>query len=271
MNQILDDYGLFKKGIKQLTGIDLTFYKETQMKRRILSLYEKKGFKSFEQFLFALKKDTNLLEEFLDRMTINVSEFFRNSKRWEVMEKDILPKLLNSKKNIKIWSAACSTGEEPYTIAMILDKLKALNRATILATDIDDQVLCKSKKGEYTEKAVAGVPLNLKSTYFTEEKGLYTVDDRIRKAVTFRKQNLLADPFDQSFDLIICRNVLIYFTDEAKDILYRKFSDSLQEGGIFFVGSTEQIFNPSLYGFASEDTFFYRKDQAVVQRNLINI
>ncbi|MFE8695662.1 CheR family methyltransferase [Cytobacillus sp. FJAT-53684] len=253
------DYQNFIVNIKRKTGIDLSLYKEAQMKRRLLSLYEKKGFQSFNDFFDAISKDKELLNEFLDRMTINVSEFYRNAKRWEVLEEKILPKLLARGKRLKIWSAACSTGEEPYTIAMIMSKFMPLSQVQILATDLDENVIARAKKGVYPERSLNEVPDEMKKKYFTVEGSFYKVAEEVKKTVTFRKQNLLADQFGGPFDLIICRNVLIYFTEEAKDELYSKFSGALNSGGIFFVGSTEQIFNPGKYDFETEDTFFYRK------------
>lgn len=253
------DYIDFIANIKKKTGIDLSLYKEAQMKRRLTSLYEKKGFRSFGEFFHSLNKDQELMGEFLDRMTINVSEFYRNRKRWEVLEKKILPRLLKENPRIKIWSAACSTGEEPYTIAMIMSKFMPLSKIQILATDIDENVIARAKMGLYPERSLNEVPSDIKTKYFTKEGALYKVSDDIKKTVTFKKQNLLADHFGGPFDLIVCRNVLIYFTEEAKDELYHKFSAALRSGGIFFVGSTEQIFNPNVYQFETEDTFFYRK------------
>jgi len=253
------DYENFISNIKRKTGIDLSLYKEAQMKRRLTSLYEKKGFPSFQEFFQALSADKVLLNEFLDRMTINVSEFYRNAKRWEVLEKKILPQLLAANKRLSIWSAACSTGEEPYTIAMILSKFMPLSQVKILATDIDDNAIARAKIGMYPERSLNEVPPEMKKRFFKQDGDLYKVADEIKNTVTFRKQNLLADPYGGPYDLIVCRNVLIYFTEEAKDSLYRKFSHALNPNGIFFVGSTEQIFNPGKYDLQTEDTFFYRK------------
>lgn len=253
------DYEQFVLNIKKKTGIDLALYKEAQMKRRLTSLYEKRGYKSFQEYFMAISQDRKLLEEFLDRMTINVSEFYRNGKRWEVLEKKLLPKLLERNSRLKIWSAACSTGEEPYTIAMIMSKFMPLTQVQILATDLDENVIARAKVGVYPERSLNEVPEDMKRKYFTKDGSFYKISDEIKKAVTFKKQNLLADSFGGPFDLVVCRNVLIYFTEDAKDILYKKFSSSLKQDGIFFVGSTEQIFNPGLYGFETEDTFFYRK------------
>lgn len=253
------DYLDFISNIKRKTGIDLALYKEAQMKRRLTSLYKHKGYNSFHEFFLAMDKDRQLLNEFLDRMTINVSEFYRNRTRWEVLEKQLLPKLLNRNRRLKIWSAACSTGEEPYTIAMIMSNFLPLSEIQILATDIDENAIAKAKIGIYPERSLNEVPLEMKKRYFANKENFFHVSDQIKKTVTFMKHNLLKDPFGGPYDLIVCRNVLIYFTEEAKKELYKKFSASLNPGGIFFVGSTEQIFNPGQYDFEIEDTFFYRK------------
>ncbi|MEW4283874.1 CheR family methyltransferase [Priestia koreensis] len=253
------DYTDFMSRVKKRTGIDLALYKEAQMKRRIISLYEKKGFRTFQEFYQAMDKDMELLGEFLDRITINVSEFYRNAKRWEVLEKKILPELLKTRRTLKVWSAACSSGEEPYTLAMILSTYLPLSQIKVVATDIDQNIITKAKIGLYAERSLQEVPPAIKAQYFTKEGSFYKISDQIKRTVTFRQQNLLADLFVDKYDLIVCRNVLIYFTEEAKQHVYKKFSDALTPGGIFFVGSTEQIFNPQSYGFETADTFFYRK------------
>ena len=253
------DYQEFIASIKKMTGIDLSQYKEAQMKRRLTSLYEKKGLASFQEFFREIRKSQQLLNEFLDRMTINVSEFYRNYKRWEVLETKIIPKILEKNKRPKIWSAACSTGEEPYTIAMVMSRFLPLQDISITATDLDENALIRAKMGHYHERSLNEVPDVIKRKYFRKNGEFYQVADEIKQAVTFKKHNLLADSFGGPYDLIICRNVLIYFTEEAKDKLYTKFSKALRQEGIFFVGSTEQIFNPGNYQFETEDTFFYRK------------
>lgn len=255
----MDTYSVFTTKWKQLTGVDLTLYKEAQMKRRLTSLYEKKGFQSFKDFAAALEKDQALLNETLDRMTINVSEFYRNYKRWEVLETAILP-LIKTSRPLKIWSAACSTGEEPYTLAMLLDQQKGLPGYQILATDIDEKALEKAKKGVYQERSLQEVPLSVKDRYFTQNANRsYEVKTEIKKNITFKKHNLLADRYEQDFDLIVCRNVFIYFTESAKEELYLKMAHSLKKNGVLFVGSTEQIFNPEKFGLVPADTFFYQK------------
>ncbi|OLO42568.1 chemotaxis protein CheR [Alkalihalophilus pseudofirmus] len=253
------DYEQFVDNIKRKTGIDLNLYKEAQMKRRLTSLREKKGFSDFTSFFEDMLKNEELFDTFLDRMTINVSEFYRNPKRWEVLEQKILPRLLKQNRRPKVWSAACSTGEEPYTLSIILSQLMPTTQVSILATDIDRAILERAKVGFYTERSVKEVPKEVLQSAFKKDTVGYTIKDEIKKTIKFKEGNLLADRFDSNFDLIVCRNVMIYFTEEAKHELYQKFSAALKPGGVLFVGSTEQIFNPHIYGFETEDTFFYRK------------
>ncbi|WP_078596919.1 CheR family methyltransferase [Evansella clarkii] len=253
-----DDYQLFVQNIKSSTGIDLGLYKEAQMKRRLTSLREKQGFTNFQLYYKSLIKEPDMMEEFLTRMTINVSEFFRNPERWEILEKKI-QELEVSRRKIKMWSAACSTGEEPYTLAMLLRNYFTYNDFEVLATDIDKAVLEIAKKGFYIERSLKEVPREMLDSFFVKSGSGYEVKEEVKKTVKFRQHNLLSDNCETGYDLIICRNVMIYFTEEGKQALYKKLSDSLRPGGLLFVGSTEQIFNPKLYGLESEDTFFYRK------------
>ncbi|MFC4022942.1 CheR family methyltransferase [Oceanobacillus longus] len=254
-----DDYIEFIQYVKRKLGIDLSLYKETQMKRRITTLRNKRGYPSFVSYFEALGKDKEMLNEFTDRLTINVSEFYRNPKRWDVLKDRIIPKLLKKNNRISIWSAACSTGEEPYSLALMIKEHFSTATIQLMATDIDDTVLSKAKQGIYTEQALKELPETLKKKYFEKTGSLYKIDESIRKNITFKKHNLLADSYPKNMDLIICRNVLIYFTDQAKEEIYRNFSGALKSDGILFVGSTEQIFNPNKYEFNLAETFFYQK------------
>lgn len=253
------DYEDFITSMKTKTGIDLSLYKEAQMKRRLTSLFQKKGYRSFREFFEKLDQDQDLLEELLDRMTINVTEFYRNRSRWEVLENKILPRLLKENQSLKVWSSASSTGEEPYTISMILSRFIPVQQISILATDIDEGALKRAKLGIYAERSLAEMSTEDRNKHFVKDGSVYKISDVIKKPVQFKKTNLLSDPFDSGYHLIVCRNVLIYFTEEAKDRLYQKFSQALAPGGVLFVGSTEQIFNPGQYGLEVEDTFFYKK------------
>lgn len=255
-----DNYESFIRRIKMKLGIDLSLYKETQMKRRILSLRNKKGYDSFITYFRALEQDKELMLEFTNRLTINVSEFYRNPQRWEVLQEKIIPELLKVRTRINIWSAACSTGEEPYSLAMMFKENFPTANIKIIATDIDDAILQRAKAGIYQRQAFKDLPLAFQKKYFTVENELYYIEPSLKRNITFKKHNLLAEPYPKNIDLIVCRNVLIYFTDEAKIKIYNRFSESLVDKGILFVGSTEQIFTPEQYKLTLFDTFFYQKN-----------
>lgn len=254
------DYSLFIKNIKEGIGIDLSLYKENQMKRRLTTFRDKKNFSSFHELYNALEKNQKLYNEFLDRITINVSEFFRNSLRWKVLEEKMIPMLLSdNKKSIKCWSTACSTGEEPYTLSMILNNTYPKINFDLLATDIDETVLNKAQEGIYTDKSLREIPSEYKK-YFREANNLFHIIPEIKRNINFKKHDLLLNDYASNFDLIICRNVMIYFTEDAKELVYKKLSNALRPGGILFVGSTEQIFNPSKINLQMIDNFFYLKN-----------
>lgn len=255
----MGEYGAFISKMHHKLGLDLTCYKEAQMKRRLTSLRNKRGFATFDAYYHALNRENNLLEEFIDRITINVSEFYRNPRRWQVLTETIMPMITKQKKQITIWSAACSTGEEAYSLAMLChDHFKNI-KVSIIATDIDDKILLRAKQGIYKPNALKELPDDKKSKYFMLKDNYYYVDEHLKKMITFKKHNLLHDPYPNNVDLIVCRNVLIYFTDEAKEMIYHKFGRALGPGGILFVGSTEQIFNPAEFQLSLYDTFFYQK------------
>lgn len=254
-------YEEFKKDVYKLTDINLDMYKERQMKRRIESLITRKGFDGYENFFKGMKQDEELLRTFVSYLTINVSQFFRNPEQWRHFEHDILPYLRKEYGDrLTIWSAACSTGDEPYTIAMIMAKYIPTDKFKIIATDIDEDVLAFAKKGIYPERSLTDLPTEFKSKYFSPvEKNHMKISDDIKKCVEFKKHNLLKDTFFRNINMIVCRNVVIYFTDEAKNKIYKEFNSSLTKNGILFIGSTEQIIASKELGFTNMETFFYKK------------
>ncbi len=254
------DYEYFKKAVYDLTKIDLNAYKEKQMKRRIDTLIAKNKIVGYDKYIAALKANNNLFEEFVNYLTINVSEFYRNVDQWQILDRDIFPDLIKRYgNNLKIWSAACSTGDEPYSLVMALSRHLPLSQIKIYATDLDKQVIAKAKTGLYSEKSIAGVPDDLKRKYFTKVGPSFQISDEIKSRVDFQEHNLLKDAYMTDFHLIVCRNVLIYFTEEAKEIIFRKFQRSLKQGGYLFIGSTEQIMNHKDVGFVRKNSFFYQK------------
>lgn len=255
----MEGYEQFKDQVYRLTGIDLSSYKERQMKRRIESLISRNRLNSYESYLKALQGDKRLMEEFINYLTINVSEFRRNPQQWDVLEKEVIPSLMKSTRKLKIWSAACSTGEEPYTLVMLMSRFLPLNEIDILATDIDAGALEKANNGIYNSKAVKNLDPADVQQYFDKSGDAYRIKDVVKRQVTFKKHNLLEDAYPQQCDLIICRNVMIYFTEETKSIMYHKFHDALKSKAVLFVGSTEQIILPNRYHLTPIKTFFYQR------------
>ena len=254
------DYERFKTVVFQMTGIDLNAYKERQMKRRIDALITKNGMDGYEAYVHLLKTNKEKFEEFVNYLTINVSEFYRNPDQWKSMDQEIIPELIQRfGKNLKIWSAACSTGDEPYSLVMALSRHLPLNQIKIIATDIDKQVIAKAKVGLYNERSIESVPEDLKRKYFKQIGPSYQISDEIKSRVEFRQHNLIENDYASGFHLIVCRNVLIYFTEEAKDQVFHKFYNSLVPGGILFIGSTEQIVNYKEVGYERKSSFFYQR------------
>ena len=254
------DYEYFKKAVFDLTKINLNAYKEKQMKRRIDTLIAKHRIVGYENYVQVLKTDKDRFEEFVNYLTINVSEFYRNPSQWDVMDRDVIPELIRKfGKNLKIWSAACSTGDEPYSLVMALSRHLPLNQIRIFATDLDKQVIAKAKVGLYSEKSIASVPADLKKKYFTKVGLSWQISDEIKSRVEFKEHNLLKDTYPTSYHMIVCRNVLIYFTEEAKDEVFVKFQQSLAKGGILFIGSTEQIINFRDIGYNRKNFFYYER------------
>lgn len=256
-----NDYEDFKGKVLKLTGLDLSSYKERQMKRRIDSLIKRHGHSTYDTFVLELSKNKELFNEFMNYLTINVSEFYRNPGQWEILEKEVVPELLKHNKNLKIWSAACSTGEEPYSLTMMMSRFMDLSKVKIMATDIDDGAIAKAKAGVYSSKSLVNLPKDFVDNYFTKNGDNYAISDKIKSRVEFKKQNLLADKYTDSCDLIVCRNVMIYFTEEAKSEMYTKFREALGPNGVLFVGSTEQIIMPNRYKLDPMKTFFYKRSQ----------
>lgn len=251
----------FIKKYQSLSGIDLLAYKRPQMERRINSFMRSINCPDYIKFLEILGSDREVFRRFMDHLTINVSEFFRNPQQWQVLQQDIIPQLLKERPSLKIWSAGCSTGEEPYSLA-IMCREKGIRLADrILATDIDNEVLEKAQQGYYSPKAVEGIPPAWKDRCGSMANGQFRVHEDIRRLVRFEKQDLLRDRFAGDQDLILCRNVVIYFTEETKETLYRKFTAALRPGGMLFIGSTEQIFQARELGLKSTATFFYQRER----------
>ena len=253
------DFNEFHKWVHKELGINLSAYKPEQLNRRINSLMTRVGIKTLDEYSKVIKNNPEQKQKFLDFITINVTEFFRNPELFLDLEKQISKELLPNTPNLKIWSAACSIGCEPYTVGMILNKLAPNGRHNIIATDIDDTILARAKAGEYTQNEMKGINNADLTKYFKIKDDIYYIESKIKNMVTFKKHDLILDTYETGFDLIICRNVVIYFNNDSKQEIYKKFSNSLKKGGLLFVGATESIYNYRDYGFEKASTFIYKK------------
>jgi chemotaxis protein methyltransferase CheR len=251
-------YEEFKRGIAEMTGVDLDMYKP-QIHRRVHTLMASWGQTSYSGYLKLISSDADRRRAFLDYLTINVTEFFRNPGRWESLREEILPQLREgSAGSLLFWSAGCATGEEAYSLALL--GLEARVPATVFASDIDEGALKKAREGIYREEQVKNVrPESLRKYFTRREDGLLQVAPVLKERVRFQRMNLLRDPFPRQPQLILCRNVLIYFSQESKEALLRKFHECLPAGGCLMLGNTEQIFGYRQYGFESAGPFIYRK------------
>jgi len=254
------DWAAFKRKLKAKTEIDLDLYKEAQMKRRIGNLVTRNSFDSYERYFDHVVKDKDDFAAFIEYLTINVSEFFRTPDKFSKLETEVIPDLLTRSPKLSIWSAGCSIGAEPYSLAIIMKKLTPTKQHRILASDLDIEIIAKAKRGIYTDNELKAITPDRKAQYFDKTAdGKYAIKDEIKRCIEFKRHNLLKDPFEQGFDLILCRNVVIYFTEEAKEQLYSNFFKALKPGGILFVGATEAILNFRKLGYTSFQPFFYQR------------
>ena len=238
------DYAYFVGRVRALTGTDLTFYKAAQMQRRLLALAARHGKPTLRAFAQAMESEPQALDAFQNFFTINVSEFFRDPARWDDLAQKVLPRLAEaSPRGLRIWSAGCSIGAEPYSLAILLDELYPNLQHTILATDIDETILRRAASGTgYSEADLRCVSAARRATYFRrDDAGAWSVRPALKSRVTFRRHDLLREQPQRGFDLIVCRNVVIYFTDAAKQELYGRFHAALRPGGALFVGGTEIV------------------------------
>lgn len=255
----IEGFAEFRDKVLRLTGIDLACYKPRQMERRLRAYLDRVGSPTLKEYAHVLETSPEDLKKFRDFITINVSEFFRTPEKFAELESSILPDLLRKRPRLRVWSAGCSNGAEPYSVAMILDSLTPGKGHYILATDVDATIVSRAMAGHYSGAELKNVSRERLARYFRKVGDTYYLSDTIKSKVTFKVHNLLSDPFEEDFDLILCRNVVIYFTDEAKNKLYRGFHRSLAPHGVLFVGGTESILNARELGFINFSPFFYRK------------
>lgn len=242
----MDDFGTLKHYIEQTLKIQCGNYKEDYIKRRLLSRMRSTNSSNYEEYLKYLKANASELEVLRKALTINVTEFFRDNDVYESLKSEVLPDLLSQRKRLRIWCAGCSTGEEPYSIAMIMYDIMARDKEVsvqIFATDIDKVVLGKAQEGIYSPKAMGKLSESQTNRHFTKlPDGNYQVKQHLKDLIRFRAHDLMGGtPVSRWLDLITCRNVTIYFTEKQKDDLARLFHDALVTDGYYIMGKTEYL------------------------------
>lgn len=263
----LEQYAQIKLSIKKLLGINLDHYKDEQMRRRLDSWLIRSGCASWPEYFKLVQNDQKEFSRFRDYLTINVSAFFRDPERWQALREQVMPELLKEalhlrtlNTGLRIWSAGCSIGAEPYTLAILLDEISPSRKHAILATDLDRGALAKSKgRGPYNADEIQNLSTAQRASYLEPGGPPFFVKESLLKKIEFKEHDMLLNPFPTDYDLVVCRNVVIYFTGETKDMLYRKFYNALRPGGILFVGATEIIPRPQEIGFRSHGISFYQK------------
>ena len=265
---ITPDFETFRRRAYELSGLDLTSYKAPQMQRRLSALLARVQVSSFAEYAALLERDPRRLQEFRDYVTINVSEFFRDTDRFFELEQRVLPELLAAapSRGLRVWSAGCSIGAEPYSLAILLRELGPGRQHQVLATDIDQTILERARAGaDYQAAELRNVGAERVARWFNvQPAGTYTVGAAARAAVTFEQHDLLRDPYPVGrFDLIACRNVVIYFTEAAKERIYAGFVQALRPGGVLFLGGTEVILKPHATQLAVLGPGFYRRVESL--------
>ena len=223
---------------------------ESRLGHRLTEL-ELADFDQYIAFLTMGPYQSDEFQEMFNRITINETSFFRNEPQLDVFEKQILPELMEARKankRLRVWSAACSTGEEPFTLAIILHRTLGIRlkdwTVEILGTDISERALNVANTGEYSSYAMRSTPDLVKSRYFSEKNGLWTVDSEIRSMVNFELHNLkdrLAAKRHGTWDVIFCRNVMIYFDAPVREALVNRMAKLLAPHGVLVIGSAETL------------------------------
>jgi len=241
------NFELYRALIYAESGITFTPTNRSILESRLKERLREKGISSISDYLDTIKRDKEELKGFLDSITTNLTRFFRNQAHFDALEKHVIPELINKIKKtpgtIRIWSAGCSTGEEPYTIAMLLSEIlpKAWN-FEILASDISLKCLMTAKEGFYADSRIVGIPDNYLAKYFNKVEGGYKVKTEIQTKIKFDYHNLKNESGVRNYDIVFCRNVIIYFDEAAQTAVINRFWDAMASKSFLFIGHSESLF-----------------------------
>ncbi len=269
-----EDFVLFRDFIHEKTGMFFAENKMYLVKNRLANRMSQLGIKSYKDYFYMVKYDTsgNEFNALINLLTTNETSFFRNMPQLLAFSDEVLPVVLKSKaaannRNLRIWSAGCSTGEEPYTLSMMIqEKIPdyAKYNIEIIANDIAESVLQAARKGIYHELTLRTTPQNYIDKYFTKKGNVYHINDNVKKLVKFSQINLLDQTkmsLMRDMDIVFCRNVTIYFSEDAKKKVVKSFYSSLVKGGYYFIGHAE-----SLHGISKAFKLVYLKNGLVYQK-----
>ena len=270
----LDEFLAFREYIHEKSGMYFPEAKMYLVKNRLANRMKELGIKSYKDYFYMIKYDTTMKEfnMLMNLLTTNETSFFRNLPQLKAFSDEVLPMILKDKKNmnnknLRIWSAGCSTGEEPYTIVMLLmDKIPdiASYNIDLIANDISENVLHAARKGIYHELSLRTTPKQYIDKYFTKTGNVYKISDEVKKMVKFSQINLtdqLKMSLIKNVDIIFCRNVTIYFSDEVKRKITKFYYNSLVKGGYYFIGHSE-----SLHGISKAFKLVYLKNGLVYKK-----
>jgi chemotaxis protein methyltransferase CheR len=257
---IHDDYVAFCEGVRALCDIDLLHYKRGQMERRVRSFAERRGHADLAPYLRLLTGDPVARDEFLGRVTINVSNLWRNPEQWERLQHEVVPALAAAG-TLRAWSAGCSYGAEAYTLAAVCRLAAPTAYTSILGTDIDRGAIERANAGEFNAEDVRDAPPNALARFFTPDGERWRPTAELRALVSFEVGDLLrVRPPAGVYDLVLCRNTVIYFNEDVRDALHARLADALRPGGVLVVGATERVALPEAIGLRPTAPFTYAKE-----------
>ena len=238
--------------LRDARGVDFTGYKRTSLMRRVRHRMEQAGVQSFEEYLDVLQASSDEYAALFDTILINVTSFYRDPEAWQFIQDEVVPAILarrGPEEPIRIWSAGCGSGQEAYTLAMILadslDPDAFRRRVKIYATDLDEQALTEARAASYDAKAVASVPEALLGRYFDQVNGRYVFNKDMRRAVIFGRNDLVKDAPISRVDLLVCRNTLMYFNAETQQKVLSRLHFALAPEGVLFLGHAEMLLSHS--------------------------
>jgi chemotaxis protein methyltransferase CheR len=255
-----EDFRAFVQRVADDAGFDLSGYKQNQLRRRLNAVIQQAGYAGYCAYLDSVQRDTESYRRFLDRITINVSEFFRNPERFAELREHYLGPWLAEGHVPRLWSAGCSSGEEAYSLALLLEELQAPPEAMVLGWDIDQTALEAAERGRYAPDALLALNAEQRARYLRPlAGGGFAVGPELRRRVRFTRGNLLGDEFPPAQDVVLCRNVAIYLRDEAKADLYARLAVALSPRGVLLIGNSERIGHPAAAGLFSPRAYFYQR------------